>query len=68
MDRTEPDFSASTFISALCLDANGDMQLAGGSNVFELRFADDESPEALRQVRIEHPDPTTEFGPWHSPA
>jgi hypothetical protein len=44
------------------------MQLAGGSNVFELRFADDESPEALRQVRIEHPDTATEFDPWHSPA
>jgi hypothetical protein len=68
MDRTEPDSSASTFIASLCLDANGDMQLAGGSNVFELRFAGDESPEALRQVRIEHPDATTEFGPWHSPA
>lgn len=68
MDRTEPDFSTSTFIAGLCLDANGDMQLAGGSNVFELRFADDESPEALRQLRIEHPDATTEFGPWRSPA
>jgi len=68
MDRTEPDFSASTFIAGLCLDANGDMQLAGGSNVFELRLADDESPEALRKVRIEHPDAWTEVGPWHSPA
>ena len=68
MDRTEPDFSASTFIAGLCLDANGEMQLAGGSNVFELRFADDENPEALRHVRIEHPDATTEFGPEHSPA
>jgi hypothetical protein len=68
MDRTEPDSSASTFIAGLCLDANGEMQLASGSNVFELRFADDECPEALRQVRIEHPDATTEFGPWHSPA
>jgi hypothetical protein len=68
MERTEPDFSASTFIAGLCLDANGDMQLAAGSDVFELRFADDESPEALRQVRIEHPDATTEFDPWHSPA
>jgi hypothetical protein len=68
MERTEPDFSTSTFIACLCLDADGDMQLAGGSNVFELRFADDESPEALRQVRIEHPDTATEFDPWHSPA
>jgi hypothetical protein len=68
MDRTEPDFSASTFIAGLCLDANGEMQLAAGSNVFELRFADDESPEALRHVRIENPDATSEFGPWHSPA
>ncbi len=68
MDRTESDFSAGTFLAGLCLDANGDMQLAGGSNVFELRFADDESPEALRKVRIEQPDATTEFGPWHSPA
>ena len=65
MERTEPDFSASTFIGGLCLDANGDMQLAAGSSVFELRFADDESPEALRQVRIEHPDAMTEFGPEH---
>jgi hypothetical protein len=68
MDRTESDFSASTFIAGLCLDANGDMQLAGGSTVFELRLADDESPEALRPVRLEHPDAMTEFGPWHSPA
>ena len=68
MDTTEPDFSASTFIAGLCLDANGDMQLAGGSNVFELRFADDETPEALRQVRIENLEATTEFGPWYSPA
>ena len=68
MERTEPDFSPSTFIAGLCLDANGDMQLAGGSDVFELRFADDETPEALRQLRIEHPDATTEFDPWHSPA
>jgi hypothetical protein len=44
------------------------MQLAGGSNLFELRFAEDESPEALHQVRIEDPDATTEFGPWRSPA
>ena len=68
MERTEPDFSASTFIAGLCLDANGDMQLAGGSNVFELRFADDETPEALRQVRIENLETATEFGPWYSPA
>lgn len=68
MDRTESDFSASTFIAGLCLDANGDMQLAGGNTVLELQFADDESPEALRRVRIEHPDAATEFGPWHSPA
>jgi hypothetical protein len=68
MDWTERDVSASTFIAGLCLDANGDMQLADGSDVFELRFADDETPEALRQIRIEHPDATTEFGPWQSPA
>ena len=68
MDRTEPEFSATTFIVGLCLDANGDMQLAGGSNVFELRFADDETPEALRQVRIENLEAATEFGPWYSPA
>ena len=68
MARTEPDFSTSTFIAGLCLDADGDLQLAGGSTVFELRFADDESPEALRRVRIEDLDATTEFGPWHSPA
>ena len=68
MERTESDFSPSTFLAGLCLDANGDMQLAGGINVFELRFADDESPEALRRVRIEDLDATTEFGPWQSPA
>ena len=68
MERTEPDFSASTFIAGLCLDANGDMQLAGGSNVFELRFADDETPEALCQLRIEDLEAATEFGPWHLPA
>jgi hypothetical protein len=56
LDRPEPKFRASTFIAALCLDANGDMQLAAGSKVFELRFADDESPEALRQVRVEDTD------------
>lgn len=67
MHRPEPEFSASTFIAGLCLDANGEMQLAAGDNVFELRLADDDSPEALRQVRIEDTD-ATEFGPWQSSA
>jgi hypothetical protein len=56
LDRQEPNFRASTFITDLCLDANGDLHLADGSNVFELRFADDESPEALRLVRVEDTD------------
>jgi len=67
MHRPKPEFSASTFITGLCLDANGDLQLAAGDRVFELRFADDESPEALRQVRIEDMD-ATELGPWQSSA
>jgi hypothetical protein len=57
MDRLEPEFSTSTFLAGLCLDEDGEMQLAAGSNVFELRFADDASPEALRQVRVEDADP-----------
>lgn len=56
MDRPEPEFSASTFLAGLCLDDDGEMQLAAGSNLFELRFADDESPQALRHVRIEDTD------------
>jgi hypothetical protein len=62
MHRPEDEFSTSTFIASLCVDANGDMQLAAGDSIFELRFADDESPEALRQVRIEDMD-ATELGP-----
>jgi hypothetical protein len=65
MHRPEGEFSTSTFIAGLCVDANGDMQLAAGS-IFELRFADDECPEALRQVRIEDID-ATELGSWLSP-
>ena len=56
LDRPESRFRESTFIAALCLDANGDLQLAAGSEVLELRLADDESPEALRQVRVEGTD------------
>jgi len=62
LDRPDPKFRASTFITGLCLDANGDMQLAAGSEVFELRFADDASPEALCQVRVDEPE-TPEFEP-----
>jgi hypothetical protein len=53
MDRPEPEFTASTFIAGLFLDEDGEMQLAAGSNILELQFADDERPEALRRVRIE---------------
>lgn len=54
----EDDSSGRTFIAGLCLDADGDLQLAGAGTLLELRFADDESPEALRRVRIEDPDAT----------
>jgi hypothetical protein len=59
MDWLEPEFRASTFIAGLCLDEDGEMQLAAGSTILELQFADDESPEALRRVRIED---VAEFG------
>ena len=62
MHRPEPDFRTNTFIAGLCLDADGEMQLAAGNRIFELRFAEDESPEALRRVRIEDDDPN-ELGP-----
>jgi hypothetical protein len=58
MHRPEGEFSTSTFIASLCVDADGDMQLAAGDRILELRFADDQSPEALRQVRIEDMDET----------
>jgi hypothetical protein len=62
MDRPEPEFRARTFITGLCLDANGDLQLAAGSEVFELQLAEDERPEALRQVRVEDTDtPASDF-------
>jgi hypothetical protein len=61
MHRPEGEFSTSTFIASLCVDANGDMQLADGDSILELRFADDQSPEALRQVRIDMDE--TELGP-----
>ena len=53
MDWQEPEFRASTFIAGLCLDEDGEMQLAAGSSILELQFADDERPEALRRVLIE---------------
>jgi hypothetical protein len=65
MHRPEPEFIASTFIAELCLDANGDLQLSAGDNLLELRLADDESPEALCQIRVEYTD-ATEFLPWQS--
>jgi hypothetical protein len=57
LDRPEPKFRASTFITALCIDDDGEMQLAAGSEVFELQLAEDESPEALRLVRVDDADP-----------
>ena len=59
MDPPEPEFRTSTFIAGLCLNDDGEMQLAVGINIFELQFADDESPGALRRVLIED---VAEFG------
>jgi hypothetical protein len=66
MHRPESEFSgASAFIADLCVDGEGEIQLAVGGRVLEIPFADDDTPLALREVSIGRVD-AMEFGPWQS--
>jgi len=45
-----------TFVVGLRVNEDGDMQFAIGGGMLEIRFAADESPLALREVRVAEPD------------
>jgi hypothetical protein len=66
MHRPKSEFSgASAFIVDLCVDAEGDIQLAAGGRVFEVPLAEDDTALALREISIGSVD-AMEFGPWES--
>ncbi len=45
-----------TFVVELGVNEDGDMQIAPGGGILEIRLAADESPLALREVRIAEMD------------
>ena len=52
-----------TFVVGLQVNEDGEMQFAVGGGILEIRFAADESPLALRAVRVAEPD-EAELAPW----
>ena len=54
-----------TFVVGLRVDEDGDLRLAVSGSVIEIRFAADDEPLALREVRIEEPE-EAEFAPWQA--
>jgi hypothetical protein len=54
-----------TFVIRLRVNDDGDMQFAISGGMLEIRFGADESPLALREVRVAEPD-VAEFASWPS--
>ena len=52
-----------TFVVGLRVNEDGEMQFAASGGILEIRFAADESPLALREVRVAEPD-EAELAPW----
>ena len=52
-----------TFVVGLQVNEEGEMQFAISGGILEIRFAADESPLALREVRVAEPD-EVELAPW----
>ena len=56
----------STFVVGLRVDEDGDLRFAISEGVLEIRFAADDEPLALREVRIAEAE-EAEFAPWQQP-
>ena len=56
-----------TFVVGLRVDEDGDLRFAVSGGIIEIRFADDDEPSALRQVRIAEAE-EAEFAPWQASA
>ena len=52
-----------TFVVGLQVNEDGEMQFAMSGGILEIRLAADESPVALRQVRVAELD-EAESAPW----
>ena len=56
---------ANTFVVGLRVDEDGDLSFAIGGSIIEIRFAADDEPFALREVRIAEAE-EAEFTPWQA--
>ena len=54
-----------TFIVGLRVDEDGDLRFAVSGGILEIRFAADDEPLALREVRIAEAE-EAEFAPWQA--
>ena len=54
-----------TFVVGLQVDEDGDLRFAIGGDILEIRFAADDEPLALREVRIAEAE-EAEFAPWQA--
>jgi len=54
-----------TFVVGLRVDEDGDLRFAVSGGILEIRFADDDEPSALREVRIAEVE-EAEFAPWQA--
>ena len=52
-----------TFVVGLRVDEDGDLRFAISGSIIEIRFAADDEPLALREVRIAEAE-EAEFAPW----
>ena len=52
-----------TFVVGLRVDEDGDLRFAISGGILEIRFAADDEPLALREVRIAEAE-EAEFAPW----
>ena len=55
----------STFVVELQVDEDGDLRFAISGSVLEIRFAADDEPLALREVRVAEAE-EAEFAPWQA--
>jgi hypothetical protein len=52
-----------TFVVGLRVDEDGDLRFAVSERIIEMRFAADDEPLALRELRIAEAE-EAEFAPW----
>lgn len=54
-----------TFVVGLRVDEDGDLRFAISGGILEIRFAADDEPSALREVRIAEAEEAV-FAPWQA--